>query len=118
MNLLQWSPKINARHVGTDYVIEPAMGFVGTLRCPSCGHTEKIESSGHLLGGICFSLPMNIDWEFDDLTKARECTNCGVVSAVPSKERDKLQREATTLVTLEWVEQQIHNLKKPAKKVA
>ncbi|MEK7114280.1 MAG: hypothetical protein AAB850_01890 [Patescibacteria group bacterium] len=117
MYLLTWSPKVSVKYASSVVVVEPALHFVGTLRCPVCNCERKIETSGHLLGGLA-DIAMNIKWEFENLTKARECTDCGVVSAIPKTDREKIQREACKIVTVEWVKEKIEELKQASKKKA
>src|SRR5258708_25178800 len=100
MDLISWAPKITARYARPNYIIEPAMRFIGDLRCRVCGRVEPIETSGHLLSADPKRLSMNIDWEFADLTKSRPCSECGTVSEVPKKDQ-KCIRTALSSITFE-----------------
>ena len=79
---------------------EPEIYFSAELKCPCCDEMIIVESEGNFLVP---KMEIMIGHKVRDLAERRDCPNCGVVSSLPKKDRDRLQKEALEKITREKV---------------
>jgi len=102
MFLKNWQPVISM-----STLFGPCLSFGAKLECPVCHHATKVNSGGHQLFGTHTDLKNRIKWEINGLTESRHCPKCGVASVIPNQEADKLEKDAFTRVTEEWIDEQL-----------
>jgi rubredoxin len=107
MYLKSWEPVVESS-VGHPYG-SISLVIRALLECPVCKERSEVSSQAYVFPGIGGSEKAGVT-QFDEVAAQWRCKKCGVVSALPDADCQKLREEIAKKITTAWLKRQDRRL--------